>query len=232
MYVLFYIICVRTDFVDFREFVVWWLVCRLARRHMEVCFSPDIILFGWLGSKYQLTSCLKINSYFPLTVFCQVFCSSKSQERATHVKVHTDNQTQYTLGIHCYQDNCNSMLVLSIILHIVRHCYLLVPKIIMSKIMQRNLRVSIELFYRMLFWRLSHEADLLQLKSTFNCQYHTRTFVHTQLFSWREATPSLWPSPCMETVLLLSFCFPSFIFHLQLIFHLVPSNFDMILLLS
>ena len=49
-------ICVKTDFVVFREFVVWWLVWRVNRRQIEVCFSPDVILCGWLGSKYQLTN--------------------------------------------------------------------------------------------------------------------------------------------------------------------------------
>ena len=49
-------ICLGTDFVVFGEFVVWWLVCRVNRRRIEVCFSPDVIRFGWLGSKYQLTN--------------------------------------------------------------------------------------------------------------------------------------------------------------------------------
>ena len=31
-------ICVRTSFVDWREFVVWWLVGRMIRRGIEVCF--------------------------------------------------------------------------------------------------------------------------------------------------------------------------------------------------
>ena len=31
-------ICVRTDFVDFWEFVVWRLVCRITTRQTEVCF--------------------------------------------------------------------------------------------------------------------------------------------------------------------------------------------------
>ena len=48
-------VCVRTNLVVFREYVVWWLVCRVNRRQTEVCFSPDIILCGWLGSKHQLT---------------------------------------------------------------------------------------------------------------------------------------------------------------------------------
>ena len=38
-------------FLDFREFVALWLVCRMYRRKIEV-FSPDIILCGSLGSKY------------------------------------------------------------------------------------------------------------------------------------------------------------------------------------
>ena len=48
--------CVRTDFVVFGEPVVWWLVWRVNKRQIEVCFSPDVILCGWLGSKYQLTN--------------------------------------------------------------------------------------------------------------------------------------------------------------------------------
>ena len=39
-------ICVGTDLVDFWEFLVWWLVCRI---------NPNIMLCSWLGSKYQLT---------------------------------------------------------------------------------------------------------------------------------------------------------------------------------
>ena len=38
-----------------REFVVWWLVWRVNRKQIEVCFNP-VILCGWLGSKYQLTN--------------------------------------------------------------------------------------------------------------------------------------------------------------------------------
>ena len=30
-------------------------VCRISRRQIEVCFSPDVILCGWLGSKYHRT---------------------------------------------------------------------------------------------------------------------------------------------------------------------------------
>ena len=41
----------------FGEFVVWWLVCRVNRRQIEVGLSPDVIRCGWLGSKYQLTNC-------------------------------------------------------------------------------------------------------------------------------------------------------------------------------
>ena len=37
------------------EFVVWWFVLRVNRKQTEVCFSPNVILCGWLGSKYQLT---------------------------------------------------------------------------------------------------------------------------------------------------------------------------------
>ena len=39
--------------------MVWWLVWRVKqdiRRRIEVCFSPDVILCGWLGSKYQRTN--------------------------------------------------------------------------------------------------------------------------------------------------------------------------------
>ena len=36
----------RTDFVFFREFVVSWLVWRVNRRRIEVCFSPDVILLA------------------------------------------------------------------------------------------------------------------------------------------------------------------------------------------
>ena len=38
------------------DVVVWWLVCTVNRRQIEVCFSPDVIRCGWLGSKYQLTN--------------------------------------------------------------------------------------------------------------------------------------------------------------------------------
>ena len=33
-------ICVRTDFADFGEFMVRWLVCRMAGRPIKVCFQP------------------------------------------------------------------------------------------------------------------------------------------------------------------------------------------------
>ena len=57
MYVLLYNVnFVRTDLVVFKEFVVWWHVWRVNGRQSEVCFSPDEILCGWLGSKYQLTN--------------------------------------------------------------------------------------------------------------------------------------------------------------------------------
>ena len=36
------------------EFMVWWLVWRVKRRRIELFFSPDVVLCGWLGSKYQL----------------------------------------------------------------------------------------------------------------------------------------------------------------------------------
>ena len=36
--------------------VVWWLVKWITWRQTEVCFSPDVILCGWLGSKHQLTN--------------------------------------------------------------------------------------------------------------------------------------------------------------------------------
>ena len=49
-------VCFRTDFVVFGEFVVWWPACRVNRRQIEVCFSPDVICCGWLGSEYQLTN--------------------------------------------------------------------------------------------------------------------------------------------------------------------------------
>ena len=45
---------IRTDFVHDKEFVVCWLVCRITRRQTNIVFSPNIILFGWLGSRYQL----------------------------------------------------------------------------------------------------------------------------------------------------------------------------------
>ena len=38
------------------EFAVEWLLRRVNRRQSEVCFSPDVILRGWLGSKYQVTN--------------------------------------------------------------------------------------------------------------------------------------------------------------------------------
>ena len=57
VYVLF---CVNlwTDLVFFGEFmnIIWWLVCRVNRRQLEVCFSPDIICCGWLGYSLKLPS--------------------------------------------------------------------------------------------------------------------------------------------------------------------------------
>ena len=52
-------ISVMTDFVDLREFVVWFHVCRLTRKQksgdrLKFVFSTNIILFAWLGSKYLL----------------------------------------------------------------------------------------------------------------------------------------------------------------------------------
>ena len=35
--------------------VVWWLVWGVNRRQIKVCFSLDVILCGWLGSKYRLS---------------------------------------------------------------------------------------------------------------------------------------------------------------------------------
>ena len=55
-------ICVWTDIVVFVAFLVWWFVCRVNRRQIEVCFSPDVIHCGWLGSKYQLTLSVPIIS--------------------------------------------------------------------------------------------------------------------------------------------------------------------------
>ena len=34
--------------------MVWWLLWRVNGRQIEVCFSPDVILCGWLGLRYQL----------------------------------------------------------------------------------------------------------------------------------------------------------------------------------
>ena len=48
-------VCVRTNFVVSGLFVVWWLACSVNRRQIEH-FSRDVILCGWLGSKYQLTN--------------------------------------------------------------------------------------------------------------------------------------------------------------------------------
>ena len=45
-------ICVGTDFVVLREFVVWWLVCRVS--------SLDVILCGRLGSEHQQTLSLSL----------------------------------------------------------------------------------------------------------------------------------------------------------------------------
>ena len=54
--VFFHVNLCHDWFCGFKEFVVWWLVWRVNRRQIEVCFSPDVILCGWLGSKHQLTN--------------------------------------------------------------------------------------------------------------------------------------------------------------------------------
>ena len=56
VYVLLSVNLCQDWFCVFREFVVWWLVWRVDRRQTDVCFSPDVILCGWLDSKYQLTN--------------------------------------------------------------------------------------------------------------------------------------------------------------------------------
>ena len=40
IHIVFISFSVRADFVDSGEFVVWWLVCRMARRQIEACFCP------------------------------------------------------------------------------------------------------------------------------------------------------------------------------------------------
>ena len=40
------------------------------QEQIEVCFSPDVILCGWLGSKYQVTNSLTlVSSFFSLLCF-------------------------------------------------------------------------------------------------------------------------------------------------------------------
>ena len=55
VYVLFYVNLCWHWFCCCWEFVVWWRMCMVNRRQIGVCFSPDVIRCGWLGSKYQLT---------------------------------------------------------------------------------------------------------------------------------------------------------------------------------
>ena len=48
---------VKTDFVDFWDFRFDDLfVCRMTRKQIEACLSSNIILCGWLGSKFQLSN--------------------------------------------------------------------------------------------------------------------------------------------------------------------------------
>ena len=56
VYVLFHVNLCRDRFCGFRRICVWWLVCRVDKRQFEVCFSPDVIRCGLLGSKYRLTN--------------------------------------------------------------------------------------------------------------------------------------------------------------------------------
>ena len=49
------------------ECVVWWLVCRVNRRQIEVWFSPNVIRCGWLDSKYRPT--IK-RGFFLLHFYC------------------------------------------------------------------------------------------------------------------------------------------------------------------
>ena len=65
-------ICVRTDFVFFGKFVVWWLVRTVKRRQIEVCFSPDVVHCGWLGSKYQQTD-WPYSAWFLVCCCCRCF---------------------------------------------------------------------------------------------------------------------------------------------------------------
>ena len=63
----------------FGEFVVWWLVCKVNRRLIEVCFGPDVISCGWLGSRYQLTNCLQ--PFYTCWHFFFFFTWNKHQPR-------------------------------------------------------------------------------------------------------------------------------------------------------
>ena len=69
VFICFVWICIGTDFVDFWEFVVWWLVRKWQGDRLKFVFSPDIILCRWLGSKYQLTNCFHVEL---LRVCCQL----------------------------------------------------------------------------------------------------------------------------------------------------------------
>ena len=60
--------------VDSREFVVWWLVCRINRRQIKFVFSPDIILCDWLGSKY-----LHVGQHHHCQLRCNEYCVQHSE---------------------------------------------------------------------------------------------------------------------------------------------------------
>ena len=60
VYVLLYVNVCQDWFCGFSG-ICGLITCvkskRVNKRQIEVCFSPDVILCGWLGSNYQLTNC-------------------------------------------------------------------------------------------------------------------------------------------------------------------------------
>ena len=96
MYVLFYIhICVRTDFVDFRQFVFLWLLCRITRRQVEVClwpwYSPVVDWaqstswwwWWWLFPRLrefwgECSTTPRLRFFFSFFFFCEVEISSRT----------------------------------------------------------------------------------------------------------------------------------------------------------
>ena len=76
------------------------ICCVLSKRQIEVCFSHDVILCGWLGSKYQLTNSVNAEVRICMAVFCWTYWRDKCVCESNNWVV--SHATSYWILLHCH----------------------------------------------------------------------------------------------------------------------------------